>query len=358
MSDIQSIDLRFRNTEDEAVGAVSQDAESLTKVASVKLIGLLALTAVFVIVSVGVAIFQIVQAFQQGIAPLLFAIFFVLMIIVIFLHRRQQGKKGEEDVIVSITPYRVAYDSSMGTTEFPWSHFVSFHESENTYALKAKDEVTVLVFPKREFSNEQANWFRKVASQKAGTTELKSTVAPELDIPAVSSNHTHFDFTLNLRDYFDRTLCSWTPRVIGLAMFIFIQLFFLYTTFFMEKPKNAVVPEWQVWLFMTGMFVVMMPLIVIPMFTWNKWKEHRKTIKRTSVVIAHAGLMHTCDSLTKLLEWNEKARFKESRRSFYVWWNDSEVWFLLPKRVLNDTKSAQRCREILSRNARQSTWYW
>jgi len=77
-----------------------------------------------------------------------------------------------------------------------------------------------------------------------------------------------------------------------------------------------------------------------------------------SVHVTDQGLMRSFDQLNDLMEWNERSHFKESKRSFFVWFKGTDVWLLLRKRVLQDTKSAEQCREILDRNAQQSTWFW
>ena len=283
-------------------------------------------------------------------------VFFAILVAAVLVYQWWSGKKKNPPMTAEITAQEIRITSGESHVALPWSVLGELVESETLFLLPERNGALVYVLPKRAFPDARScDWFRNVAGSAVAVSgdELESPQwAPA---PAGASGSLILKFRLRYRDYLDRMLASWFTR--GAIVFVLVLVLGSFLIASLNPPEDAVHSMGEVFVFMLPFMFVMalMPLLVASTLGWL---SHRGTIVEQTVNLTETSLLETSARAQSTVSWQTPTCFKETPWSFVMWWPGTPGWLQLPKRAFPTLDGVDRCREILTANARRSTWYF
>lgn len=284
--------------------------------------------------------------------------YLLLLVPFILILMHFTNRKNSTEVLpieVELESSGLRFIAREGVTELPGKAFSKLLESDDLFVL-AGDPVSITI-PKRVIeSKEDEACLRQLAKYWAEQTDREHDVQPTN--PAAESSHHRetVQFQLSFRDYVDRTWASWQSRsiVTGLVLFVMsVSVFAL----LQPAPDAKIAPE-KVFLFFMLPFCFVMALVIAAALTIRNWWSERGLTGVMSVAINEQGVAFSSQGLQNFAPWDQPPRYKETRRSFFLWWPKTKVWLQIPKQSFPSIRAANQCGGLLKRHGEPSSWFW
>lgn len=283
-----------------------------------------------------------------------------LIIVFVIVHFLRSRKQSPTSNIVIITPAELKFNTPTGQVCFDWTAFDKQWESETLFVLRHRSQALIYVFPKRIFPDETAlDWFRTVSSAGISTGHVDSEQISSIEKPVArfspSENGITIQFKLGYRDYLDRALGSWVTRGIMLLLAAVMLIGFVSAS--LEPSPGAVYTTAEVWCFFCLPFLIVFESVIFFVVATQMWLLHRSALTTQTVTITEKGIMDESANGKSVLSWEQPTCYKETRKSFIVWWPGTQGWSLLPKRAFPSEVAINDCRKIMTEHSKRSTWF-
>lgn len=275
------------------------------------------------------------------------------VVLVMVLQKLMKRKTADAPLELEINEDGIRLAAGESSTTFSAASIEKLIESETLFALRCK---ALLIFlPKRVFASDaERDGFRTLAaawSESRQEPDVQDRDSAEDPTDAVS-----VEFRLRFRDYVDRTLASWSSRALS-GLFLLITLgTFVYGA--LQPVPGAVVSPAEILMYFMPPVLIIQTLFLLFVHCVHSWFNERPHRCDMRVAVSDRGVEHATDSDRSMTAWSVPTRFKESPRSFYVWWPGTRVWLMLPKRAFASAAEIQQCRALLATHAEESTWFW
>jgi len=239
----------------------------------------------------------------------------------------------------------------------PWSAFSRLLDSPELFVLVDRSGTTLLTFPRRVFPDEASqDWFQTLAVNRLGLAEPSAAPAP-VATPADPGQSVGLRIDLRFSDFVDRSLTSWRVRGF-LAAFVALMTGITIVTA-ASPPPNAVYSATQVYFMFILPFLLVTSLVVVLGGSVLSWWSHSRRAAAVDLVLSPDSIAFSGPEGSGALPWSTYDRFKETRRSFFLWKSSgASAWMLLPKRAFATVEEADRCRDMLSSHLRPSSWFF
>ena len=120
---------------------------------------------------------------------------------------------------------------------------------------------------------------------------------------------------------------------------------------------NAKIDHWELILAIVFLMFIVMSALFGMIAATQFWFAHSRLFKRRTVRLADASLTLAESDGVSEIPWSTFICYKETPWSFIAW-KGRHNWLLLPKSAFPSIPARERCRELLARHLKRSTWFF
>jgi hypothetical protein len=274
----------------------------------------------------------------------------------LFIREQRKLKSAAPLVKVELSSRGISFAGIEAQAVIPWSAFSRRIESDSLFLFQDRSQTRLYIVPKRVIPSEDwLDWIRLISISTAHTliqaADDRETRTENSDPAEVT-----VQFQMRFGNWIDFTIASWWGRCAALAwigMWIGVSI---YSSF--EPHPNAKFTNLQTFIYFGIPCSVIGAVLLIIFLAAHSWTLHTRSLRQRTITLGATSLSIRSNDGAFTVPLSAYSAFKETRWSFLLWDRFSRSWLLLPKTAFPSVDSIDRCRELLSKHLKHSTWFF
>jgi YcxB-like protein len=296
-------------------------------------------------------------------------VWWVVLMLVVFIIRRRQRKHqdSEATATVELSARGIRFPGKDSQATIPWEAISRRIESETLFLLQHRATSLAYVIPKRLLSPEWTDWLRdvEVGTELDAHQEMRPDVAAERLLPVENAQTS--DVTVNFRLGFwnclDWSAASWgSGRGAAIFAIVFMNGVWIITSF--TPDPDAIFTDLEFFCYFGLPATLITAIFMVIMMAMHSRRRHRSVLVQQCVRLGETTLTLASSEGAAIVPWTRFTHYKETPWSFFLWriapgsLPRTEVWLMLPKSAFPSADATEKCRELLARHLKRSTWFF